>query len=76
MTMPYKRAFWAAIEIVNQIQNMFSKTCRISASLVDCGSRPRSPGRGETGDDCLVLVLQCRVHGAESHAVVVLFPHL
>ena len=33
-------------------------------------------GRGETGDDCIVLVLQCRVHGAESHAVVVFFPHL
>ena len=31
------------------------------------------PGRGETGDDCLVLVPQCRVHGAESHAVVAFF---
>ena len=50
--------------------------CRIPASLVYCGSRPLSPVRGETGDDCLVLVLQCLVHGAESHAVIVLFPHL
>ena len=43
------------------------------------GSLPRSitvtvvsdlPGRGGTGDDCLVLVLQYRVHKTESHAVV------
>ena len=43
------------------------------------GSLPRSrtvtvvsdlPGRGGTGDDCLVLVLQYRVHKSECHAVV------
>ena len=28
------------------------------------------PRRGETGDDCLVLVLQYLVHETESHAVV------
>ena len=43
------------------------------------GSLPRSitvtvisdlPGRGGTGDDCLVLVLQYRVHKSDSHAVI------
>ena len=28
------------------------------------------PGRGETGDDCLVLVPQCRVHKSDCHAVI------
>ena len=43
------------------------------------GSLPRSitvtvvpdfPGRGGTGDDCLVLVLQYRVHKSDCHAVI------
>ena len=44
--------------------------CRIPASLDYRDRRLRSPRTRGTGDDCLILVLQYRVHESESHAVI------